>query len=120
MDKKTQRKEEFKELITNNYNHTFITSLEPAVNAVYAKGDITKIVLIPGEIPGVAKSIDIYEGSKKVENKELEDKIKKFIATKKKALEKNSDYYFKQRKSSNQKENLIHRSLGEEVKYFDY
>ena len=108
-----KRRERFRELIRNNYNHTFIINLEPAVNKKYAKGSITKIKLIPGEIPGIPKSIDIYEGNKKIEDSELEEKIRNFISMRKKAFEKNSDYYFKQRKNTNQKENLIHRSLGE-------
>ena len=44
-----------------------------------------------------------------------------YIALKKKAYEKNSDYYFKERGEpiKNQKENLRHRSLGEET-IFNY
>ena len=58
------------------------------------------------------------ENGKPVDS-DIEKKIKKFIALKKKAFEKNSDYYFKERNLNNQKENLRHRSLGEE-KIFDY
>ena len=76
------------------------------------------IKLIPGEIPGTVK--EVLHNGKPVE-KDIEKEIKKYIALKKKAYEKNSDYYFKERGEpiKNQKENLRHRSLGEET-IFNY
>ena len=111
---KNKRQNNFRKDIMNNYYHTFVKSLEKAVSNRF-KMDIE---LIPGEIPGTVK--EVLHNGKPVE-KDIEKEIKKYIALKKKAYEKNSDYYFKERGEpiKNQKENLRHRSLGEET-IFNY
>ena len=111
-NKKAKRQKQFRKEISENYDNTFIKSLEKAVSNYFNK----KIELIPGAIPG---TVDKILSNGKPVDTETERKIKKFIALKKKAFEKNSDFYFKERNSNNQKENLRHRSLGEEV-IFDY
>ena len=111
-NKKVKRQKQFRKEISENYDNTFVKSLEKAVSNHFNK----KIVLIPGAVPGTVEKI--LENGKPVDS-DIENKIKKFIALKKKAFEKNSDYYFKERNSNNQKENLRHRSLGEEI-IFDY
>ena len=111
-NKKTKRQKQFRKEISENYDNTFVKSLEKAVSNYFNK----KIELIPGAIPG---TVDKILSNDKPVDTETERKIKKFIALKKKAFEKNSDFYFKERSSNNQKENLRHRSLGEEV-IFDY
>ena len=111
-NKKAKRQKQFRKEISENYDNTFVKSLEKAVSNYFNK----KIELIPGAIPG---TVDKILSNGKLVDTETERKIKKFIALKKKAFEKNSDFYFKERNSNNQKENLRHRSLGEEV-IFDY
>lgn len=111
-NKKAKRQKQFRKEISENYDNTFVKSLEKAVSNYFNK----KIELIPGAIPG---TVDKILSNGKPVDTETERKIKKFIALKKKAFEKNSDFYFKERNSNNQKENLRHRSLGEEV-IFDY
>lgn len=111
-NKKAKRQKQFRKEISENYDNTFVKSLEKAVSNYFNK----KIELIPGAIPG---TVDKILSNGKPVDTETERKIKKFIALKKKAFEKNSDFYFKERNSNNQKENLRHRSLGEEM-IFDY
>lgn len=111
-NKKAKRQKQFRKEISENYDNTFVKSLEKAVSNHFNK----KIELTSGAIPGTVEKI--LSNGKPVDS-ETERKIKKFIALKKKAFEKNSDFYFKERSSNNQKENLRHRSLGEET-IFDY
>ena len=114
MDKHNQRKENFKKLISNNYDTTFVKNLEKAINRKFAKGEIHKIVIIPSS-PGFIKEIKLLDKSNnRIYNKDIEEKIIKFWKFNKVAKEKNSDYYFTQRKPQDQKENIYHRSLGEE------
>ena len=115
----------FKQQLINNYNNTFVNSLIPAINKKFAKGNIDRIELVTGNLPGYIVDIKIYDKDNNlIKDEELEAKIKKYWKFKKKAFEKNSDYYAEQRKAPKnqheQKQSLVYRSLGEENSYFNY
>ena len=113
-----KRQESFSNDIMKNYDNTFIEPIRKAINKKYANGKIKKIVItaLLNQIGG----IEIIDGEgKKISNKQIEDLIRKYWAAKKKALDSNSDRYFKGRKNLNQSDNLRNRSIGEE-NYFPY
>ena len=114
-----RRQSSFANDIQKNYENTFIEPVRKAINRLYAKGKVKKIVItaILNQIGG----IDIIdENGKKINDKNIENLIRKYWANKKKANDSNSDRYFKERGKQNQVDNLRHRSLGEEVNYFPY
>lgn len=112
-EKKERRKITFQELLRRNYEETFIKSVERTANRFFKKEGISRIEIVPAL--NTIMDIKIYNNEgKEIEDKDVEKKIRKLYKLKKEALDKNSDRYFKERKSTNQKENLIRRSLGEE------
>lgn len=116
---RARRKKETEELLQKNYSETFVKPVERAVNLRYKnKKGVSKIELVP--LLNLIAQINIYdEEGNKISNKEIEETIKKFWIRKKTANDKNSDRYFAERKPTNQKQNLLNRSLGEEM-VFNY
>lgn len=113
-EKREKRKNTFQEILVKNYEQTFIKTVEKIANRMFAKNGISKIEIIPAL--NTILEIKIFdENGEKIEKKDIEEKIKKLYKLKKNAFDKNSDRYFKERKSTNQKENLLRRSLGEEL-----
>jgi len=113
-----RRSNAFSNEIQKNYDNTFIEPIRKAINRRYANGKIKKIVItaLLNQIGG----IEIIDGNgKKIADKQIEEIIRKYWANKKKALDSNSDRYFKGRKQLNQADNLRNRSIGEE-NYFPY
>lgn len=113
-EKKERRKNTFHEILIKNYEQTFIKSVERTANRMFANNGISKIELVP--VLNTISEINIFdEGGNKIERKDIEEKVRKLYKLKKDAFDKNSDRYFKERKPTNHKENLLRRSLGEEL-----
>lgn len=108
-----------KDAIISNYKHTFLDSLVPVINKRFAKGNIDHIELVPDAFPVSIKEIKLFDKNNNlIHDKDIERQIKKFWQFKKKAYEKNSDYYFPH-KNKDQLHSIYHRSLGEDT-YFPY
>jgi len=117
-EKRQQRNKDLEDLLSKNYYATFIKGAEKAVNKKFAVGEIKKIKL-EYLLNKVIKVVLLDKNGNTIENKEIEKKIKDYCDMKKKALDSNSDRYYKDRsKKPNMVQNLINRSLGEE--YFNY
>jgi len=118
-EKRLRRKSTQEKTIQNNYTETFIKPVEKVANKKFAgKNGVSKIELIP--LLNLIKEINIYdENGNKINLPEIESVIKKFWVKKKTANDKNSDRYFKERKPTNQVDNLFNRSLGEDC-IFNY
>ena len=111
---RSRRRNEAEQTLEKNYSRTFVKPVEKAANRRFAgKNGISKIKLVP--LLNLISEINIYdENGNKINNTEIEEVIKKYYIRKKEANDSNSDRYFKERKPTNQKENLYNRSLGEE------
>ena len=121
-EEKEKRQKRFKErqdTIGSNYYNTFIKPVETAVNKHFKSEEIKEIKI--SSLLNKILDVYIYDyNGNIIHNKELENKVKKFADTKKKALDHNSDVNFAQKKKKpNQNENILNRSLGEEC-YFNY
>lgn len=119
---RSRRQKSFSNEIMKNYENTFIEPVRKAINRHLAKtdqGGMVKKVVITACLNQIGGIELIDSEGKKIENKSLESIIRKYWAAKKKALDSNSDRYFKERKATSQQDNLRRRSIGEEA-YFDY
>ena len=110
--KRAKRNERFSEIIAKGYENTFVKSVEKAVNKLYCGDDISKIVLKP--FLNTIQEIHIFDkNGDEIKDEKLEEKIRKFWAMKRKALDHNSDRRFKERNKINHVDNLYNRCVGE-------
>ena len=106
---------------------TAIQSLQQAMDAINASIvdptlPLTKGVQEATQAASILQSalnnltdIKLFNGKKEIKDDELKEKIFSFYKLKKKALDSNSDYYFKNKPEKNQKVALLRRSIGEEL-----
>ena len=114
LEKKRIRHKHLQKTLEKNYAKTFIKNVERAANRRFCNDKIKKIKL--EFILNILTKINIYDHNNNlIHDKKIEDQIKKFYETKKKANDSNSDRYFAEKKHKpNQVENLLNRSLGED------
>lgn len=112
-EKTKLRRTEFNKTILDNYHNTFIKPIEKIVNKMFCNNKITKIKL--ESALNNLTDIKLFNGKKEIKDDELKEKIFSFYKLKKKALDSNSDYYFKNKPEKNQKVALLRRSIGEEL-----
>ena len=114
LEKKRIRHKQLQRTLEKNYAKTFIKNVEGAANRRFCNDKIKKIKL--EFILNILTKINIYDHNNNlIHDKKIEDQIKKFYEMKKKANDSNSDRYFAEKKhKTNQVENLLNRSLGED------
>jgi hypothetical protein len=123
LEKKKKRSKELEKILKKNYAETFIKSAERAVNKKFCDDKIKKIKI--EYVLNIPIKINIYDyDNNLIHDKKIEEQIMKYLKLKKDANDRNSDRYFAEKKvKPNQTENLLNRSLGEEItegKVFPY
>ena len=102
---------------TQGYTNCSIAVIDDN-SAIVSDQGLYKILKFHGiEVLLVNNNLDIklFNGKKEIKDDELKEKIFSFYKLKKKALDSNSDYYFKNKPEKNQKVALLRRSIGEEL-----